>query len=607
MPQRVTPEYVPYSTVRPMGPRDPTEHVSINFPEVRISDAVGRAMGSVGEHGFGALAGAQGAVARAFDNLGGQLEKTGNQLWERAQGLQELQNQNALSKAELEFDKYVATKKSQFENNKGEAATEDTYKAYVKDLEDQAKKLGEKLPPRTLEQYNKSTRNQIGHAGIAAAGHVASEIRKVTIETSEARVNQFKDELSKNRDLNKNQEIIEKIEKEIHGVQAPTRGWSKPVADEAVRKHVGEGYIAQLLDLSRTDPWQALKILEHPDNKGLWDDKQYLAAKTRILAERDHIVSRNIANDVQTTNPDGNMEEKVEEGKKRAKEEYPDAPDLPDKTGAAIKERHHTHKTAVEEQRRDNNEKVWHILDGKMAGTDGVKPKNRDQLFAMGGDEARAAYWALPQKDRDKVEEQMRKIALGVEPPSAESEAIKDMMWGMAEEDRARFRDMDLNHVDGLRLADKNRLKEEQKKIRREGVNLEADPRIGRALNDAKNAGIIDKKLMENKNAFTRFKGAFREAIIVAQKEKGYDKPLTEEEHKQIADMVKSKIDLPGAIWGEKWKTPTPIYDIVSTVPKAVQDRLRKDVPGISDEAILSEYRREYMLNKWNELFKGKK
>jgi len=600
-------EYTPYSTVKPVGPREVMEGVQINFPEVRISDAVGRAMGSVGEHGFGALAGAQGAVAHAFDNLGSQLEKTGNQLWERAQGLQELQNQNALSKAELEFDKYVATKKAQFENNKGEAATEDTYKAYVKDLEDQAKKLGQKLPPRTLEQYNKSTRNQIGHAGIAAAGHVASEIRKVTIETSEARVNQFKDELSKNRDLNRNQEIIEKIEKEIYSTQAPTRGWSADVAKEAVRKHVGEGYVAQLLDLARTDPWQALKILEHPDNKGLWDDKQYLAAKTRILAERDHIVSRNIANDVQTTNPDGDVEEKVKEGKERAAKEYPDSPDLPDKTGAAIKERHQTHKTAVHEQRIENNEKVWHVLDGKMAGVDGRKPKNRDQLFAMGGEEARAAYWALPLRDRDKIEEQMRKIALGIEPPSAESEAAKDLMWGMREDDPARFRDIDLNHVDGLRLPDKDKLKKEQQKIKREGINLEADPRIGRALNDAKNAGIIDKKLTDNKTAFTRFKGAFREAVIAAQQQKGFEKPLTEEEHKQLAEMVKSKIDLPGAIFGEKWKTPTPTYDIVSTVPKAVQDRLKQDIPGISDEAMLSEYRREYLLNKWNDLFKGKK
>jgi hypothetical protein len=347
-----------------------------------------------------------------------------------------------------------------------------------------------------------------------------------------------------------------------------------------------------------------LKILEHPENRGMWDDKQYLAAKTHILRERDRLVSRNIANDIQSKNPDGDMEGKIKEGKERAAKEYPDAKDLPEQTGAAIKERHHEHKTSVEELRRENNEKVWHILDGKMAGTDGAKPKNLEQLFAMGGEEARRAFYALPQKDQDKAVEQMRKVALGIEPPSAESEAVKDLLWNMAEEDRARFRDMDLNHVDGLRLQDKHRLKEEQKKIRREGVNLESDPRIGRAINDAKNAGIIDKKLMENKNAYNRFKGAYREAIIAAQKQKGYEKPLTEEEHRQIADLVKSKVSVPGTLWGTN---QVPIYEAIKEVPKAVQDRLKKEVPGMTDEAILSEYRREYMLNKWNDLFKGKK
>jgi hypothetical protein len=111
MAAKISPEYVPYATVKAEGPKEIREGVQISFPEVRISDAVGRAAASVGEHGFGALAGATGAVAQAMDNLGSQLDKTGNQLWERAQGLHELKNANDLSKRELEFDKYVATKR----------------------------------------------------------------------------------------------------------------------------------------------------------------------------------------------------------------------------------------------------------------------------------------------------------------------------------------------------------------------------------------------------------------------------------------------------------------------------------------------------------------
>jgi hypothetical protein len=243
-------------------------------------------------------------------------------------------------------------------------------------------------------------------------------------------------------------------------------------------------------------------------------------------------------------------------------------------------------------------------MDGKVAGADGKRPKNREQLFAMGGQEARDAYNALGDKDRDKVDERMRQVALGIEPRSEQSEAVKDILWNMAEEDKARFRDLDLNHQEGLRLEDKNRLKEEQKRIRKEGVNLEADPRVGRALNDAKNAGIIDKKLTQNPQAYARFKGAFREAVILKQKEQGYDKPLTEEQHKEIADFVKSKIEVPGTLWGTN---QVPIYEAVKEVPKETMAEIKRRNPGITDEAALSEYRRNKMAVEWDKLYKGKK
>lgn len=606
--RKISPEYAAFSQVKPEGPRDPTERVHVDFPEVRISDAVGRAMASVGEHGYAAAALGAGAVAHALDNLGEQVDKTGNKLWERAQGLQELQNQNALSKAELEFDKYVATKKSQFDNLKGEAATEDTYKAYVKDLEEQAKKLGGALPPKTLEQYNRSTRDQIGKAGIAAAGHVASEYRQVTIGTSEAKVNNWKDQLSKTDDIKETKELIEKIEKEVWTTQVPARGWSAEQGNAAVRKHVGEGYIGQLLNMSRTNPWQALRILDNPENKGLWDDKQYLAAKTHITNDMTRITARNLGNDIHDSNPDGNLDEKINEAKKRVREEMQrtrvELPELEKETIQNVRTNHTMHKTAVEEKRRDDNETVSHVVDGKLAGADGKRPKNTDELLLMGGDAVRKAFYDLPQKDRDVYVEKMRKQALGIGPRTEESDAINDTMWGIYENDKARFRDMDLNHVEGLRLADKDKLKEAQKKIRKEGINLQDDPRIGRAINDAKNAGIIDKKLMQNPAAYSRFKGAYREAIIAAQTQQGFEKPLTEEQHKQIADMVKSKVEVPGMLWG---KNQVPFYESIKEIPQNILKRLREEIPGITDEAALSEYRREMSLKKWNELFKGKK
>lgn len=609
MPPKISPEYTPYLTRSPMGPRDPVEHVRIEFPEVKISNAVGRAMGSAGE-GMESVARATNSVAAAMDNLGSQLDKTGNQLWERAQGLQELQNQNALSKAELEFDKYVATKEAQFKNNKGEAATEETYKAYIKDLEDQQRKLRERLPPRTQMQFDKSTLNQIGQRGISAAGHVASEIRGVTIATSEARVNQWKDELSKTTDLNRTKELIEKIEAEVHGTQAPARGWSKPVADEAVRKHVGEGYIGQLKDLSRTDPWQALKILDHPDNKGLWDDKQYLATKTHILQEMTRLGARNIGNDVQSKDPDAPLEKKLAEGDKKAEEEEKRTgqklPDLKEASRQTIKERHHTHKEAVAEERRKNIETLDAVLDGRGANANGNRPKNVDELYAFGGDAARAAYDRLNDTDKKVVRRQLNRIAMGLTDPTPESENIRQTLKGMAEDDPGAFRELDLNQFEDLRHSDKVALEKVQEKLRKEGIKLEADPRVGRALAIAETEGFLDKRIKDNKTRWHNFRGAFSDAIHTVQKEVGYDKPLTVDQIKEISRIVQSKVIEERSIYKFKWTSESdPLYQRLKEVPKEAQTIMRRENPNITDAEMLERYRRKAFQLEWQKKFKG--
>lgn len=619
MPAKVSPEYVPYGTVRPEGPPTVREGIQINYPEVRISDAVGKAMSSYAEHGIGALAGSTGAVAHALDNLGSQLDKTGNQLWERAQGLQELQNQNDLSKRELEFDKYVATKKSQFENNKGEAATEATYKAYIKDLEKQQLKLGEGLPPRTWAQWNKSTGNQIGQAGIHAAKHVATEIRGVTIATSEAKVNQKKDELAKNEDLNRNQGLIDDIDHEIRSTQAPAKGWSKEQTDEAIRKQVGEGYIGQLQTLSKSDPWQAMKILEHPENRGLWDDKQYIATKAHIINEMTRLGARNIGNDIQSKEPDADLQKKLDEGNKKAEEEEKRTgqklPDLKEATRQALKERHHTHNEIVAEARKKNIQTVEAVLNGNGENANGNKPKNLDELYAYGGQAARDAYNKLEPTDKKRMDRELNRIALGLTDPTYESEIIRMDLEEMRQTDPAQFRDTDLNKIPELRLADKKRFEKEQEKLKTGAAKLEADPREARAWSVAKNAAAIPKDIdpATNKTRYLLFKGVFREGIYAAQKQKGFDKPLTNDEIVEVAHMVKQQMKEPG-FWNrmtggkiDLGDVDVPLYKQLEAVPKGYKDNAKEKYPNMTDEAIISSYRRDRLEAEWEKRHKGTK
>lgn len=607
MAPRVSPEYTPYSTVKPEGPRMVAERVDINYPHVQFSNAVGRAMEVAGS-GMQSLAGAQGAVARAFDDLGNQLERTGNQLWSRAEGLQELQNENARSKAELEFDKYVATKTAQFENNKGEAATEETYKAYVKDLEDQAKKLGEKLPPTTLKKYTESTMNQIGKRGIAAAGHVASQIRAVTIATSEARVNQWKDDLSKTDDINTTKELIEKIEKEITSIQAPAKGWSREILHEAIRKQVGEGYAGQLKNLARTNPWQAEKILDHPENKGMWDDKQYAALKQHILERQAHLTSRNVANDIQDKDPDGDLEKKLAEGDKRVEDLTKKIPEVKELTRHAIEERHHSHNRIVEERRREAARFATHILDGG-GNPDGTRPKNLDQFYADGGDEARRAYENAGKDGQAKIRKQLNRNALGLVDPTPESEDLRLTLEGLKRDNPAKFRDLDLNSLEDLRLSDKKHFENLQKQMREKGIKLEDDPHVGTALSKARANGWIDRNLPKSPAKWEKFQGAFSDAIHAIQKQVGYDKELSDDQIKAITFMLQEKETYIGKKWGVGYnvvKEGDPLYQRGREVPEDVKNEILKAHPGISDNEILERYRRSLIQLEWSKKFAPK-
>src|SRR5258705_11926042 len=123
-------DYVPYTTVKPEGPRQVTERVDIRFPEVAFHNSVGQALAQVGEQGFGTLSRATKEVANGFDNLGANFAHTGTELWNRAIGLQDVQNQTTQAKAEIEFDKYVGEKQIAFKQLEGDAANETTFKAH---------------------------------------------------------------------------------------------------------------------------------------------------------------------------------------------------------------------------------------------------------------------------------------------------------------------------------------------------------------------------------------------------------------------------------------------------------------------------------------------
>jgi hypothetical protein len=590
-------DYVPYSTVKPEELRRADEKVQINFPLVEQQNSVGRALASVGEQGFGTLARSTHFVGEAFDKLGSTLEGVGNQLWQRAEGLQEVQNQTVLTKAEIEYDKYAGEKQVAFNQLQGDAASEGAYKAHLTDLEDKRKQMLEKMPNQSVQQrFDKSTASTVGRYGLQAASHAATETRKAFIASSEARVDQLKDQISKTDSPEETKELARRAHDEVFGKQAPAKGWSIEKAQDALTDILSDAYASQISRLSRTDPTTARKMLETPENQALIRGPRYEATMEHVLMNERIIQSRNIGNEIQEKDPDAPLEQKIDEAKERAKQINPKAPLLSEDAVRTIKQKHDEHNREV----KDATDKRKHTLEQAVYGYDapgGKMPENREQLFAAGED-VRKAYEGSTEKEQRRIDKIMEQTAKGDIP---ETEATRRRVYDLEEmwaHEQVRFRDHDIMS-EKIPISARTKLREKQLQVIKEGIKLEADPKTSHAIDVMRSGGILPKDLKPGSSKWNAFSGMVREALAEQGKREGYAKPLTEEQYRQIGNSVLEKQS--GTGWFGTDVGMISRFETAKDVPSSVKKEMQVEYPGLSEAGMLEKYRRLKVIKMFND------
>lgn len=599
MAPKISAEYVPYTLVKPEGPRNVTERVDIKFPEVGFHNSVGQALAHVGEQGYGTLSRSTKAVGDAFDNLGKNLEHVGDQLWNRAIGLQDVQNQTTQTKAEIEFDKYVGEKQVAFNQLQGEAATEGAFKAHLKDIEDKRTEMLGKLPNQAVQKgFERSTASTIGRVGMQAAGHAADETRKSFIASSEARVDQYKDQMSKTTDVNETADLAKKVHDEVFGKQAPAKGWTLDVANNNFRKILGESYASQISTISRTDPTTARKMLETEENKALIPQPLYDSTMDKVLMNERVLQSRNIGNEIQDADPDGPLDAKIDKAKERAKEINPNAPLLAEDAVRSVGQKHEEHRREVRQNIERNKEIVEQELYG-FGNKEGHVPTKVEDLWV--NPETRKAWEALPDKEKNRVAQILQRSAKGDYP---DTPMARGRMWelqGMAINEPGRFRDLDLL-MEEIPWTMRSQLREMQLKSIKEGIKLENDPKTSGAISQMRSALIFPKDLTPaHKDKWNTFTGLVREALIDQGKQRGFDKPLSNEE---IVNLGRTLLDkMPGTGWfGSDWSAKQ-LYQTVKEVPDDVKAEIQKTFPGISDEMVLQKYQALKIRQEYNKRY----
>ena len=405
--------------------------------------------------------------------------------------------------------------------------------------------------------------------------------------------------MSKTTDIKETEDLARKIHDEVFGKQAPAKGWTVEIANQNFKKMLGDAYASQATMMSREDPTGAKKLLEA--NKDFIGQHRYEQAMEHVLGNQRNIESNNIGNKVQEANPDGSLEEKKAEAKKQA-EAISSDPKLIQASIDSAEQKHEKHRREVSQQLQKDKELVGNVAYGYNS-PHGEVPTTLYELFAYGGEEARRAYERLDKKGKADIDILLKRAAKGDVPETEFTRMRVRDLEGMMTQEPRRFRDHDIDKEE-IPLSDRGRLRNAQLKMIKEGIKLEADPKTQHALDVMRSAGgVLPKDLKPGSSRWNLFTGMVREGLVEIGRQRGFDKPISEEEIRTLGKSILEK--MPGTgFWPDKldWGQKS-LYDQIQEIPPLVKKEMQKDFPNMTDAQILEKYQRTKIVKEFNKRY----
>lgn len=271
MPQ--VPDYKPIPSV------SPTER---GTPSVRV-DAPAAAFGAETAAGLG--------------HLGNALEKSGDELFQRAYALQQLNNETEARNADAEYVMQSGKMYNDFASLEGKAA-QDAYPKLQQDLEGLRTKLRAGLSnPMSAKLYDSSALQTMARTVFAGGRHAATETKKWIDGSNEAAIklsqveagNNWNDPALFNRNLEKIRTSADQI--------GLSKGWSKVQVEAYKEDHVAQAWFQKLSVQALTDPFKARSEYEkHHDELGAYRTRLESVLEQREGTIGAKIVTNTIAN-----------------------------------------------------------------------------------------------------------------------------------------------------------------------------------------------------------------------------------------------------------------------------------------------------------------------
>ena len=281
-------------------------------------------------------------IGAAQSNLGAVLERSGDELFQRALAMQQLHNQTEASEANVNFMIEAGKIHAEYGALQGKAAV-DAYPAYAQQLKELQQKLGSGLSnPMARRMYDAESRGTMARTIFNGAGHAATENKQWAIGTAKATIDlnakaasdDPQDDVGFQDKLNKVSASTAELAG-LHGFEEGSAG-EKALQMEAKSKL----WAQRIIGLSRTKPFEAAGMLDKHAKEMTEGDR--LKVDTTVRASSRAVGSVNIANDVYAagretdTTPGKTLKQMEDEARAKAKAQSPDDPILAEHAVTAL-------------------------------------------------------------------------------------------------------------------------------------------------------------------------------------------------------------------------------------------------------------------------------
>ena len=534
--------------------------------------------------GIDAVAGAFGAgTASAIQGAGGDLKKIGDEMFQRAVALQQLENDTIAKEADTDYMLRVGEIRAKFQSMEGHNAVQ-AYPKYIRDLQILRREYRGGLPnddarrkfdPQSLTVMRQSIAN--------GAGHAATQQRRWTEGAAVARIEAEENNVIHDTSPAAFETGRANVEREVRDL-ADINGWSDEQTQQAIYKRNSKLLANRIQGMARTEPFKAQEFFEA--NRTSLDKADLNVVERVVQTNLYNAGSRRISEEVNPPPVEGEegepLQERIDRAMERARTLVPDDENFP----SYVRDRVITDFNRQKSIKRDFELTNRNTVEGALMGEfgDGKIPTSVEELTAS--DPAVAQAWqSLGWRTQRSYLRALAKNAEGDVTWTPERLNKYATLKGMAINDPEGF--LSTNIADeSMPWAARRELINLQGKVRQ---NPNQSPGIQQALRMTRPiwepAGIKPT----DRDRYNLFVGAMQDALVQFQTQEKRQ-PRTQDEYNQLvsrviqqqtAPLISRPEDFPDRLqpmaYGLNWLFGSSERHYERTVPSDVIERFKND------------------------------